>query len=358
MNVIYMIIILVIFMIILIYLSGWLAGSETAITNITSSEIAEMKRKNEKNIDYLLKSRRNLDRTLVAILIVNNIVNIVLSSVAAVMANELFQAVGVSIMIAIVTILIILFGEIIPKSNAIWNTKKVARNNSKSLYYLTRATNPLVVFFMGISSGIFRLIGKPAGKESLILTDDSIKGIATLGEEEGIIKKIERDIIHNVFIFGDKKTEDIMVPMGKVFYIHKNIELSKAKKLVAQHGFTRVPVTDVDDEVIGVLYNKDLIDKTKGTVETIMREPYFVSAKNDITDIFNEMKRKRIHLAIVRNDNDNNIGIVTLEDIIEELVGEIYDEYFDVKYKGANNSGENNSGKEIKDLKRKPTAAN
>jgi CBS domain containing-hemolysin-like protein len=332
-------------MIVLIYLSGWFAGSETAITNITISEIVDMRQKKDKNIEYVLKSKRNLDRTLVSILIANNIINVILSSVAAVAANELFQAIGVTIMIVLVTVLIIVFGEIIPKSNAIWDTKKVVRNNSKAIYYLTRALNPLITFFIGISRGISRLTGKRTRKENLLITEENIKNIATLGEEEGVLKKIERDIIHNVFIFGDRKIEEIMVPMAKVFYLEKNYAMPEAKKLVIQRGFTRIPVVNKNKEVVGVLYSKDLIAKEKDSINSLIRLPFIIDAKSEITDIFNAMKQKRIHLAIVKDVKGNHIGIVTLEDILEELVGEIHDEYFDVKYKKVTEKTTNNSVK-------------
>jgi CBS domain containing-hemolysin-like protein len=324
-----------------------LAGSETAVTNITPGEIAKMQRRKEKNIDYLVKSQRNLDRTLVSILIANNIVNIVLSSVAAVVANDLFQAVGVTIMVAIVTILIIVFGEIIPKSNAIWDTKKVARKNSKPIYYLTKAFSPLITFFIGISRGIFRLTGKKISKKNLLVTDESIKDIASLGEAEGIIKKIEKEIIHNVFVFGDKKIEEIMVPMDKVFFIDNKYNISDAKKSVAKRGFTRVPVVNETNKVIGVLYCKDLIDTEAGSIDPLIRSPFIVSAKNDITDIFNVMKQKKVHLAIVEDDQGKQIGIVTMEDILEELVGEIHDEYYEAKYRSASNNAINGKSTSI-----------
>lgn len=333
MDIIIIIIILIIFMIILIYLSGWFSGTETALTNISVSEIAEMKRKKEKNFDFIMKCKRDMDRTLVAILIGNNVVNILLSSVAAVIANELFQAIGVTIMVFVITFLIIIFGEITPKSNAIWDTKKVAQNNSKAIYYLTRVFRPLITMFMGITKGLIRLTGKKIEKQGLLVTDEKIKSLATLGEEEGIIKGIERDIIHNVFLFGDRKIKEIMVTMGKVFTLQENLSVVDASNLVAQGGFTRVPVWSKNEEVVGVLYTKDLVDKNEGLINPLLKPPFFVSTNDEITDSFKKMREKRVHLAIVRDETGKCVGIVTLEDILEELVGEIYDEYFEVKYR-------------------------
>lgn len=319
-------------MIVLIYLSGWFSGTETALTHLNVADIAEMRKKNETNVEYVIKSKRDMDKTLVTILIGNNVVNIILSSIAAVIANELFQAIGVTIMILVITVSIIIFGEITPKANAIWDSKKVAQKNSKSIYYLRRAINPLVTFFMSLSRGIIRLTGKKLKKTYLLVSDESIKSMATLGEEEGVIKGIERDIIHKVFIFGDRKIEDVMLPIEKVFYMKENFTIENAGKIIAGKGFTRIPIVDKNKRIIGVLYSKDLIGKEKGLIKSLIRPPFFVSNSDDITNVFNSMKEKRIHIGIVQDNKGNSIGIVTLEDILEEIVGEIYDEYFDVKY--------------------------
>ena len=323
-------------MIILIYLSGWFSGTETALTNITVSEIADMKRKKEKNFEYIVKSKRDMDRTLVAILIGNNVVNILLSSVAAVIANELFQEIGVTIMVFVITFLIIIFGEITPKSNAIWDTKKVAQNNSKTIYYLTRILSPLISMFMGITKGLIRLTGKKIEKKGLLVTDEKIKSLATLGEEEGLIKDIERDIIHNVFLFGDRKIREIMVPMDNIFSLQENLSVKEASDLVAKRGFTRIPVKGENNKIVGLLYTKDLINKNEGLITPLLRPPFFVNSDDEITDCFKKMREKRIHLAIVKDNTGKCVGIVSLEDILEELVGEIYDEYFEVKYKKSN----------------------
>ncbi len=332
MNIFITIVILIILMIVLIYLSGWFSGTETALTHLNVADIAEMRKKNETNVEYVIKSKKDMDKTLVTILIGNNVVNIILSSVAAVIANELFHAIGVTIMIVVITVLIIIFGEITPKANAIWDTKKVAQKNAKTIHYLSRGLKPLVTLFMSISRGIIRLTGKKLKKTHLLVTDESIKSMATLGEEEGVIKGIEKDIIHKVFLFGDRKIKDVMVPIEEVFQMKEDLTIENAGKIIARKGFTRIPIVNKNKKIIGVFYSKDLIGKEKGFIKSLIRPPFFISNSEDITDIFNSMKEKRVHIAIVQDDKGNSIGIVTLEDILEEIVGEIYDEYFDVKY--------------------------
>lgn len=332
MDIIFTILILVIVMIVLIYLSGWFSGIETALTNLDDAEIAMMHKRKAKNIEYIVKMKRDMDRTLVAILIGNNIVNIVLSVIAALVADTLFQTVGVSIMVGIITFLIIIFGEITPKSNAIMDSQKVAMKKGKKIYYLMRFLSPAITFFMGISRGIIKMTGGSARLENMLVSDQSIKDLATMGEEEGVIKTIERDIIHSVFGFGDCKTQTVMVPMSAVFILKKNYNTKNAAKIMSEHGYSRVPIVDKNNQVIGLLYAKDLLGKRKGVrIQSIMRKPYFVDFDWDVTKAFKEMKEKRIHLAVVRDSEGKHIGIMTLEDILEELVGEIYDEYSHVQ---------------------------
>ncbi|ODS37076.1 MAG: hypothetical protein A7316_02085 [Candidatus Altiarchaeales archaeon WOR_SM1_86-2] len=318
---------------VLIYLSGWFSGTETALTNLNIAQIAEMRRNNEKNVEYIIKLKKEIDRAIVTILIGNNIVNIVLSALAALIANSLFHALGVSIMIGVITFLILVFGEITPKANAIANSKKISQKNAKAIYYLMQVLNPIITVFMAISTEIIRLTGGKIREEHPLVSDESIKEMATLGEEEGAIKSIERDIIHKVFVFGDRKIREIMVPMSDVFYLKKDHTIRDAKKIIAQRGFTRIPVINKNGEVNGILYSKDLLGKKEAQIKSFMRKPFVVSANSDVTDIFNAMKRKRIHMAVVKDEDGKHIGIVTLEDILEELLGEIHDEYFEVKYK-------------------------
>jgi CBS domain containing-hemolysin-like protein len=329
----YMIIVfLIVVMVILIYLSGWFSGIETALTNLDDAEIVQMRKRNVKNIKYIVKLKRDMDRTLVAILIGNNIVNIVLSVIAALVADTLFQTVGVTVMVGIITFLIIIFGEITPKSNAIMDSQKVAMKKAKKIYYLMVIISPAITFFMGISRGIIKLTGGSVRLENMLVSDQSIKDLATMGEEEGVIKAIEKDIIHSVFAFGDCKTQTVMVPISKVFTLKKNYNAKNAAKIMSEHGYSRVPIVDKNNQVIGLLYAKDLLGKRKGVrIQALMRKPYFVDFDCDVTIAFKDMKEKRVHLAVVKDSQGKHIGIMTLEDILEELVGEIYDEYSELK---------------------------
>ncbi|MFW3145767.1 MAG: hemolysin family protein [Thermoplasmatota archaeon] len=332
MDTLFTIIFLAVFMLVLIFLSGWFSGTETALTNLGPATIAQMKKEGDRNVKYVIKLKRRMDKTLVTILIGNNIVNIVLSSVAALIANELFAELGVSVMIGLITFLVIVFGEITPKNSAIFDSRKKANRNARAIYYLSIIMTPLVHLFIFISGSLIRMTGGATRERRLFSSDDAIKDMASLSEEEGVIKPIERDIIHKVFLFGDRKISDVMVPMASVFHFEKDISTYEARGILSDKGFTRVPVMGKNRKVKGVLYSKDLLTARKGTITPILRNPFLVSVDDDVTDVFDIMKRNRIHIAIVENRTGEHVGIVTLEDLIEELVGEIHDEYFEKKF--------------------------
>jgi len=334
MEIVYTVFALLALMAFLIYLSGWFAGTETALVNLKSSQVAQMQKNNEKNIKYIIELKKNLDRAIITILTGNNIVNIILSAVAALAANELFQAVGVSVMIGILTFLIIVFGDIIPKSTAISDSKKICMNNSRRIYYLMRLLSPAITLFIIFSRKFITMTGGRVRAEHLLVSERSIKDLATLGEKEGVIKKIERDIIHKVFKFGDVKIRDVMVPMSDVFALDRDYTIEQACEIVSKRGFTRIPVVGSDGKATGILYTKDLIGKSKRDekISALLRKPFIANAKSDVTDVFERMKKKRVHIAVIEDDEGAHIGIATLEDMIEELVGEIYDEYFEMKY--------------------------
>ena len=323
---------LTIFMIVLIYLSSWFSGSETAITNLSISDIAVMKRKRYTGADHILKLKKNMEKTLITLLIGNNIVNIVLSSIAALIANSLFAEVGVSIMVGLITFLIIVFGEITPKNSAIHDSIKVANRNAFAVYVLTIVMTPLVIIFSFISKNIIRLTGGKIRSEHLLTSDDSIKEMADLLEDEGNIKAIERDIIYRVFKFGDRKVKDVMVPMKEVFVLDDGTSLEEVKGSITSRGFTRVPIMGDGGKVRGIIYSKDLLMAKDTDIPSLIRKPFVVNEEDEITDVFERMRYERIHLAIAMNERKEHAGIVTLEDILEEIVGEVEDEYFRTKY--------------------------
>lgn len=287
-----------------------------------------MRKEGRRNSRFVMKLRKNMDKSLITILVANNIVNILLSSLAALFANAMFDTVGVSIMVGAITFLIIAFGEIAPKSNAIVDSEKVTLRHARTLYYLSAVMTPIIYIFIWISDILLRIRGKRSESGNILVSDQEIKDLVSLGEEEGVIKSIEKDIIHGVFNFGDRTVEEIMVPMKDVFHIDKDCTLEEGKDMISTRGYTRIPFIGEDGKIEGLVYSKDLLLGKEGNLSDIIRPTLKLKVDTDATTAFEILRNKRIHMAAVIDDEGNDVGIVTLEDIIEEIVGEIYDEYF------------------------------
>jgi len=318
------------FMAFLLYLSAWFAGSETALTHLTVGQVAEMKRDRVKGYRYIEWLKLEMDRSIIAILIGNNIVNILMPVVAALIADSLFSTIGVTIAVGVITFLIIVVGDITPKSIAILDTDRIVRRNARGIYFMVRTLGPLVTVLSRLSMGLIRLRGHKPHRKNLIVSEERIMALATLGEEEGVIKEIEREIIHKVFKFGDKRVEEVMVPISDVFIIPSGTSLENATTKVSESGFTRVPVVR-DGRIEGILYGKDLLVAECCIADDLAREPMTVGAGDEITDVFDRMRSSHVHLAVVIGKGDAQVGIISMEDIIEELVGEIEDEFSEVQ---------------------------
>lgn len=328
------ILIMICVMFLLLLLAGWFAGSETALTNLSTAQMARLQKEKRRNSKYLVKVKKDMDRNLVTILVLNNIVNILLSSIAALFADALFDTIGVTIMVGAITFAIIVFGEIVPKSNAMIETERTSLSHARILFYLTRIFSPIMTLLVGISGLVIRLRGRKPRKDGVLVSDQAIKDLVALGEEEGIIKSMEKEIIEKVFTFGDRKVRDAMVPMDGVFMIDRDMSVADGKDLISSKGYTRVPFIGKNGKIKGLVYSKDLLGKMKGSISDYSREVFLLRDDLDLTKAFGEMKKKRIHLAVVTNRKGDHVGIITLEDMIEEIVGDIYDEYFMEKERG------------------------
>lgn len=325
----YVTIIYLISLVVLIYLSGRFSGSETALTSLSKVDIAHMRLENEKNAKIIHKLKKDMNKTITTILIGNNLVNVTASALATKISYDLLGNVGVSVAIGATTIFLLVFGEISPKGFALKNKKHFSQMNAKMIYYLSIVFGPLIVVLNRISDYFISLMGGETQKEKIKIREADVRRLASILERDGVIKEIEKDILHRVFWFGDLKVETVKVSKEDTFALDENISVEEGKEFIKEHGYTRLPVTEHDsDKVIGILYSKDLLSTKGGEIIDFIRdEPYYVSNKDDITDVFKNMRENRIHMAIVLDEGGNFDGIITLEDALEELLGEIYDEF-------------------------------
>lgn len=316
-------------LVVLIYLSARFASAETALTSLNKVDIANMKLSKAKNTDIIIKLKTDMDSTIITILIGNNLVNITASALATMIAYDTLKHVGISLAIGGLTILILIFGEITPKGFAIKNKQKISIKNARFIYYMYLVCRPLIYVLSGISDRLIHLLGGETKGEKMHITESDIRDLADVLEDEGVIKEVEKDILHKVFWFGDLRVRSVKIPKEDSFVLDSEITLDEGVEFIKEHGFTRIPVAKHgSQEIIGILYSKDLLGEEMGTMDEYAREvPQFVRNDEEITEVFHRMKKQRIHMAIVLDNNGGFDGLITLEDILEELLGEIYDEF-------------------------------
>ncbi len=311
-----------------LYMSGRFSGTETALTALDKVDISMMKQKGERHAEKIEYLKENMDQTITTILIGNNVVNVAAPTLVTVMVRDLVGNWAISIASGILTLVLLVFGEITPKGFSLKNKKRFSQKNAALIYYMSIILKPLIKALNDVSDFFINILGGKTKFDELLVTEGEVIHLASMLEEEGIIKEIERDILHRVFLFGDQKVEEIKVPQEDTYALDSDLSIEEASEFVKDHGFTRLPVTKHDtDDVIGILYSKEILGKEGGKVKDHMREPYFVRNEDDATKVFQRMRKERIHLAVVRDSEGNFDGIITLEDILEELVGEIYDEF-------------------------------
>ncbi len=316
-----------------IILSGFFSGSETALMSISKVKVRhEMQKGVEraKTIDRLLK---NPTKLLTTILVGNNVVNIAGSALATTLALDLFGSHGPWIATVGMTVLVLLFGEVTPKSYAAQNPEKVSYWSAPYLLFLSMIFKPLVKILVKITNFIIRFIGGDPNKPQPFITEDEIIRVVNVGEEEGVIEEIEKEMIHSIFEFDDTVVREVMIPRIDMVSIQINSPIEEAVDLIIQKGHSRIPVySETIDDIVGVLYAKDLLkflkeDFENACIDKLMRPAYYVPDSKKVNQLLSELRSKKVHMAIVLDEYGGTAGIVTIEDLIEEIVGDIQDEY-------------------------------
>ena len=324
----------IIVLIILLVLSGFFSMSETALMSLSKIRIRHMVEEGVKGSKLVEKLIEDPNRLLGAILIGNNIVNIGASAIATSLAVKIFNGSesAVAVSTAIMTVLVLIFGEITPKSIAKQKSEQVALKVSKPVQFCVTVFKPFVAMFTAISSVFIRLFGGDPKATEPFITEEELKTMVGVSEEEGVLEDVEKEMIFNVFDFADLQVKDVMVQRVDVTAIDVNDGYEDILKVIQEDQFSRIPVyDDTIDDIVGVLNVKDLIiaDKRdcKFKVTDYMREPLYTFEFKKITELFNEMKKSRNHMAVVLDEYGGTVGIVTIEDVVEEIVGDIEDEY-------------------------------
>lgn len=320
-----------IFLLILLALSGFFSSAETALTTVNRIHMRTLADVDNKKAKMVLKITKDSAKMLSAILIGNNIVNLSASSIATTLAISMFGNYGAGIATGIITFLILIFGEVSPKTLSTIKADSISMKIAGIINVLMIVLTPVIFLINKLSLGVLFLFGVKASDGNRVMTEEELRTIVDVGQETGVIEDEERAMIHNVFDFGDAEAKEVMIPRIDMTFVHIDADYNEVLKIYKQDMFTRLPVYEEStDNVVGIINMKDLllIENTDNfSIRDIMREPYFTYEHKNTSDLFLEMKKSSISLAIVLDEYGVTAGLITLEDLIEEIVGEIRDEY-------------------------------
>ncbi len=317
--------------IILLCLSAFFSSSETALTTVNQIRMRTLADNGDKRAARVLRVTGNPGKMLSAILIGNNIVNLSASSISTSLAIHLFGNTGAGIATGILTFLILIFGEVTPKTMATIKADSMSLTAAAPIGFLMKILTPVIFIINKLSLGLMFLLHVNIKDAQKKMTEEELRTIVDVSQENGVIEHEERDMIHNLFDFGDAEAKEIMVPRIDMTFVQADATYQEVLDIFRQDMFTRLPVyEDSTDNVIGIINMKDFLlqnDTPEFSVRTLLREPYFTYEHKNTADLFLEMRKSSISLAIVLDEYGVTAGLITLEDLLEEIVGEIRDEY-------------------------------
>ena len=319
-----------IILIILLMLSAFFSSAETALTTVNKIRIRSLADDESKRAKTVLKITDNSGKMLSAILIGNNIVNVAAASITTSLAYSLGGS-AVAIANAVITIAILLFGEITPKTTATIHAEKLALIYAPIISIFMKIMTPVIFIINGLSNAVLLLLRIDPNAKNQTMTENELRTIVDVSHEDGVIESDEKEMIYNVFDLGDAKAKDVMVPRVHVTFADVNTTYEELIEIFREDKFTRLPIfEDSTDNVIGTINMKDLLlfDNTKEFhIRDILREAYFTYEYKNISELLVEMREASFNIAIVLDEYGDTAGLITLEDILEEIVGEIHDEY-------------------------------
>ena len=319
-----------IILILLLGLSAFFSSAETALTTANRIRMRSMAEEGNKRAQAAMQVTDNSGKMLSAILIGNNIVNLSAASLTTSLAYS-FGGSMVAIASGILTVLILLFGEITPKTMATIHAEKMALIYAPIIRVFMKIMTPLIFVINGLSMGILFLLRVDPSAKNKAMTETELRTIVDVSHEDGVIESDEREMIYNVFDLGDAKAKDVMVPRVHVTFADVNSSYDELIDIFREDKFTRLPIfEDTTDNVIGTINMKNLLlyDSSKEFhIRDILREAYFTYEYKSISELLVEMRQASLNIAIVLDEYGETAGSITLEDILEEIVGEIHDEY-------------------------------
>lgn len=324
--------ILFIVLIVLLALSAFFSSAETALTTVNRIRIRNLADEGNKNAKTVLKITDDSSKMLTAILIGNNIVNLSAASLTTTLAYSLGGSM-VAIASGILTVAILLFGEITPKTMATIHAEKVSLAYAPIIHIFMKIMTPFVFIINGLTNVVLFILRVDPNDHKRAMTENELRTIVNVSHEDGVIESEEKEMIYNVVDLGDAKAKDVMVPRVHVTFADVNCTYEELIDIFREDKFTRLPIyEDTTDNVIGTINMKDLLLYDYGNtkefhIRDIMREAYFTYEYKNISELLVEMRQTSFNIAIVLDEYGETSGLITLEDILEEIVGNIMDEH-------------------------------
>ena len=321
----------IVILIILLGLSGFFSSAETAFTSSNHIKLRTLASKGNKNAVLVLKIMKKPEKMLSAVLIGNNIVNLSASALLTAITIKLFGNASIGAATGILTFLVLIFGEIAPKSFATKNAEVLVLIYAAPVYGLIFVLTPVIAAVNIAASAVLKAFGIDVKKNNEAMTEDELRTIVNVSHEEGVIENEERNIINNVFDFAGVLAKDVMVQRIDMVFIDINAGYDEIIEIYRQERYTRLPVYEGStDNVVGIINIKDLLlyDKSEDFyIKDYMRKPLFTYEYKKLSELLLQMKKSYSNLAVVLDEYGITAGMVTMEDILEEIVGEIRDEY-------------------------------
>ena len=316
---------------ILVLLSAFFSSAETSMTAANRIRIHSLAEQGNKRAITLEKVISNSNKMLSTILIGNNIVNIAASSLATTFTMKVFGSMYIGVATGVMTLLVLLFGEITPKTIATLKADDLALTYARPIYALMVVLTPVIYIVGKLANGILFVLRVDPNAKRDTITEHELRSMVNVGQENGVIEREEKQMIYNVFDFGDSAAKDVMIHRIDMTFIEVNSTYQELMDIFKEDMHTRFPVyEDNTDNVIGIINIKDLLlypENEQFSIRKILREPYFTYEYKHTTDLMMEMRKASVNLAIVLDEYGSTAGLVTLEDLLEEIVGEIRDEY-------------------------------
>ncbi len=323
----------IIIIVVCVLLSAYFSATETAFSTFNRIRVKNMAEKGNKKAALALRLSDNYDSLISAILIGNNIVNILASAMATLLFAKLIinQDLAATVSTAVLTVVILVFGEISPKTIAKYNPESFVLFSAPIINFVRVILFPFIIIFNGWQKLLAKLFKK---NEDQGMTEEELISIIKEAEEEGDIDKEESDLIKSAIEFGDLEVGDIFTPRIDITALPVGADKETVAKTFSESGYSRLPVYDGDiDNVVGILYYKDFYTvayKTNVALEEIIKPVIYVAKTQPVNELMKELQEKQLHMAVVTDEFGSTAGIVTLEDILEEIVGEIWDEHDEI----------------------------